>query len=434
MLGWGGLHARELIWGPVLGEAHSREIVIGMQLDGSAEVQILYWESGEPGVEKSTPPIQVQADPYYSTSISISRLKPGTRYEYAILVDEDPLLLPYRLRFSTPPLVHPDAADFPTFTFCLLSGVQRHDPETDSVMRRDQHATGMISQVLAQDPDFILWLGNTYYLRPGEAGSPAAMTRRLEYSRNLPDLMTLLATRPNWATWSTAETEGSALGAFHPHFLQAKTIYAAAWPTLTPTRLREIQPTPRQFYYGDLSFHVLDTNAFRKPEVDGSSEGSAILGQAQIDNLIRQLKSSQAAFKLVCAGSPLIHPGPHAPGLGSDKAEQEYLMERLRQNPIDGLFFLTGGLGMGEFTKRVRSGAVPLYELAVGPLTAPPANSDFNSQNYYREPGTGMKAANYALIRVDGPAGQRKLEITVYNEVNVPVWSAIIHQDDLRHR
>ena len=128
----------------------------------------------------------------------------------------------------------------------------------------------------------------------------------------------------------------------------------------------------------------------------------------------------------------MLQTAPVEPNLQALEEEHVHFQELLRRNPVDGLFFLTGGLGQAELTKRVRPNGYDLYEMASGPLTAPAAASPESAENnYFREPGTIFKNPNYVLFRIQGPKEARQIQIVLYDAENNPAWERIIPAGDL---
>jgi len=100
--------------GPMTGYSTMREVQIWAQTNEEAEVQILYWEEDEPlNIYESDFVSTFKVDAF-TAHITIEDLEPGKKYNYELYINDEKILLPYKLKFQTQELWQwrKDAPDF----------------------------------------------------------------------------------------------------------------------------------------------------------------------------------------------------------------------------------------------------------------------------------------------------------------------------------
>lgn len=395
-----------------------QEARIWLDSEPDHSYELLYWEPNQPEqIWKSAPTEVIGSNPE-PVLLEATALKPGTTYEYAILLDGDPLLLPFRTHWTTPP--NPALEPAPVVTFLAASGFHLPDPSLDPFDSRLVPPDTILESMLAQRPDFLLWLGNTQTLRSVDLGGSSGPRLRTVRNRMHPPLRPLLA-----STLQLGLPGPRDLGPGQP------TAHAYAAGEALRNFSQSWFSTP-QFRWADVDFFFLDTFRYRQESITGFSP-ARILGEAQMIDLLHRLRLSTATFKIILSGTPLLHSAAVYPNLAQNHKELNLLLEALRRNPVDGLFFLTGSSpsGEGSLIKRVRPRNYSLYELNLGSLTNAPESSETRPENYLREPGTRTPSPHYAWIRVTGPSARRILEVTLYDDQEEPIWNINFSPDQL---
>ncbi len=416
--------AARLAAGPMVGAVEMREATIWLQTDEAAEVWVEYWAVFDPDRILRSAPAQTAHTDAFTAKLVLGEVMPGVRYEYAVWLDGEPVLRPYALSFETPPFFR-ERNPPPDFTVALGSGhyVEQEGFEPPYVSLGGGYE--VFDAILAQQPKFMLWLGDSAVMREPDWGSRSGYMGRYTHNRAHPALQPLLGGMPNAFALGAREygpgdatrwfwNRGHALEAFE-HFT-ANPTYGLPGLEGAMTRLR----------WGDADFFLLDVRSHR--ELEGTPK---VLGEAQIDWLISALRRSDARFKIVCAGAPVLNPVEAAPNLREAKREADGLIDRLTDLEIEGLLFLSGGKRFGELTKRVRSGGYDLFDLTVGPLTMAPLESR-EEANYFREPATSTLERHFATISFSGSEAERALTLRVFAINGQELWSRTIPAAELR--
>jgi hypothetical protein len=143
------------------------------------------------------------------------------------------------------------------------------------------------------------------------------------------------------------------------------TAFALYWPA--PNRPLRDSPAAYEFTVGDVACFVLDAYSFADG-VERPAIERAILGEAQRHWLANALAVSEAPFKVIFGGRPLLVPSADGFALHSfDQASRDFL--KILDGPgTDGVVLVTGGGPVGELTRFIRSSGYPLHELSLGPL------------------------------------------------------------------
>ena len=166
-----------------------------------------------------------------------------------------------------------------------------------------------------------------------------------------------------------------------------------------------------QFRYADADFFILDVCSYRN-DTPTSSSLPQILGKEQIEWLRQALVQSEATFKIIIAGAPILNPAHSRSNLGYAEREHTDLLQMLRDARIAGLFFISGGKSYGELTRLVHANSYNLYDLTLGPLTANPGNNK-DELNFFRQPGSSTFERHFAIIEFGGPEEERSLNIRI---------------------
>lgn len=420
--------AADLVAGPLVGPAHPREVTIWVQTSAAATVALAYWEPKKPDQVFTSHPVSTSPSAHGIALLSADRVLPDTRYDYLILLDGQPVAPARRQSFRTGPLVFPGAAP-PPVSFAFLSGHVANDPASDPPYQEPGAGYEVFDAILTQLPDFALWAGATHGLRSADHFGSSARFHRLSASRQDPAIAAFLATLPQLATWGPSDAGPETAGAAWPGLPAARHAFRLAWPAALPSPPDHSPPPDLcdHFRWADCDFFFLDCVSSASPFPTPARYGSA-----QIARLLALLQSSRATFKFIVTGAPVLSPVDAPPNLAHTPAELDGLLEGLRQATPPGVFFLSGGTPFGELTRRVRGGGYDLYDLTTGPLTARPADPASAPANYFREPGTGVFARHFHLLRVTGPADARLLEIKAFDSSGKNLWTRTLAAAELR--
>jgi len=199
------------------------------------------------------------------------------------------------------------------------------------------------------------------------------------------------------------------------------------------------------FNYGDVNVVLLDNRTHRT--VTGLRAAAfggevALLGKPQVDWLVETLKyrrnqsvsSYPSTFNLVCMGSQVLSPW------GRDSyhhypEEWQYLMDRLAEEEIHNVIFVTGDVHFGEVSRMVYPGGgraglpgkagpvgknIIFHEVTTSPLTAGSWSGPDSEANPYRFdifPGEADRVGqrNFATLSFEGSLEDRRAIIRYFD-------------------
>ncbi len=434
------------------GDVTDRSAVVWLRTDGPRKVQI-EWAP----VEEWT---RVEADrgraPYldlartilfettqehdYTLKVTLEGLKPGTRYRYQVLVEQQPPevdSIPVATVAATgefvtapPPGVHAPI----TFVWSGDLGGQHRC--------RDEGAGYPIFDVMRrQQLDFAILEGDLIYSDdtcPSPPNAPggdfAAATldeyrAKHRYQRGAPALQRFLAAVPVFAIWDDHEVGNNFAGPYDPRMPIGRQALLEYWPIRTPpddpVRLY------RQVRFGaDLELFILDTRQYRSRNAEPDGPGKTMLGGAQRAWLLEGLANSTATWKVIATSVPLsipkagnlLTPGNDSWARGPDgtgfQTELEHIVEVILSRRIRNVVWLAADVHyvQGHAYDPDGDGVADFHEFICGPLSAAygrptPPNPVFKPVTLFSATGY----PNFGLVSVKRTA----LEVRILDDRGV---------------
>ncbi|MEM9226409.1 MAG: alkaline phosphatase D family protein [Verrucomicrobiota bacterium] len=413
--------------GPMVGYTDMREAALWVQTAGPSEVKIAYWPKDDPSAYVTTLAVVTEAKDFYTATLVAGPLMPGTEYSYEVILNDKPVSLAYTTGFTTPPDFR-DRFPPPDLTVALGSGNYVNDAPFDPPNRIPGGDYSIFLAIEAKRPDLMIWLGNNIFLREADWGSRSGIFDRYSHNRSVPELQPLLGSLPHLAVWSQHEYGPPQADRYHLGRSHATEAFQSFWAN-PPHREQEGLGNAAAFRWSDVDFFILDDRSFRDLS-DPVKDERSILGEAQLSWLLQSLKQSQATFKIVAMGSPVLNPAESPLHFNAARAEREKLLEEITKADVRGIFFISGGKDFGELTKVVRAGSPDIYEITLGPLTNRPAERT-DELNYFRTPGTSAFQRHFAILEVSGPEEDRKLTVTVYDVNGIEKWTKSIKRSEM---
>ncbi len=408
----------------MLAHVDMREATIWLQAEEPSTLRIRYSEIGTENNFLSAP---VEADPELAltATIHLGKVEPGKTYRYQIL--QDGVETGPAGEFKTQDNYHFRAPP-PDFSFAVGGAHYVMEDGFEPPYQMLGGGYGIFEVIRSASPDFMLWAGNTAHLRRSDFTTRSGILKRFSRTRAIPGLSPLLASIPHYATWSKADFGFHDDGKYASQRALSEAAFKAFWPQ--PVEIPSLEGIPTRFRYADADFFLLDTRSYRDDTPD-SRRLPEILGKPQIEWLRQELMRSDATFKIILSGVPVLNPADNRENLSFAEAEHNALLEMLRRERISGLFILSGGKYYGELTKLVHASNYNLYDLTVGPLTASPRTTK-QELNYFRVPGTTTTERQFAIIRISGPEEDRQLQIQLTSMEGDELWSRTIRAADLQ--
>lgn len=413
-----------LIAGPMLSHVDMREAAIWVQADRTSTVHISYNEIGSP-IKYESAPVKTDQSVAHTANLVLDQVNPGKAYTYQVFQDGQPVGSSYS--FKTPANFY-DITPAPDFTIAVGGAHYVMEDGYEPPYQLLGGGYGIFQTIARANPDLMLWLGNTAHLRRSDFTTQSGVLKRYGAARRIPELANLLATVPHYGIWGNADYSPNQSGRAYSFRNFSENAFKAFWPR--PVSVQSLEGIATRFRYSDVDFFMLDVRSYRDDQPT-SSRTRTILGDAQIDWLREELIRSDATFKVIAAGAPLLNPADSPENLSYADQEHTRLLDMFRREQISGLFFLSGGKYHGELTKLVHTNSYNLYDLTVGPLTATPSDN-LQELNYFRVPATSAFERQFALIDFHGPEENRQLTIRMMTMEGEELWSRTLQEKMLR--
>ena len=417
--------AAGLASGPMLASLEMREAKIWVQTDEPSIVRVNYAETGNTQTRQWSLPVETDPKFTNTATVVLPGIEPGKRYTYRIELNGD--LETTAHQFRSPDFYHGRTPP-PDFSFAVGGAHYKTEEGFEPPYQILGAGYGIFETIASANPEFMLWLGNTAHLRSSDWTTQSGYLKRYSAARGTAELRPLLAGIPHYATWGEADYGAPGTGALSSYRGYAETAFRAFWPR--PVEIAELPGIATRFRYADVDFFLLDTRSHRN-ETPSSDQPFEILGKAQIEWLRQEVLRSEATFKIIAAGAPILNPAKSPGNLSFAETEQTNLLQTLRSEEIDGLFFLSGGKYYGELTRLVHANSYNLFDLTVGPLTANPRDNR-EELNFFRMPGTSTFERHFAMLDVTGPEDDRSITIRILSAEGNELWKREIRASELK--
>ena len=408
----------------MLSDLSFREAQIWVQTDSAASVRIEYSDITNPKKSYYSPRVLTEDSSAFTANLILSKVEPGIQYRYRVELNGKTIEPFYTF---TSPVYFYEKAPPPDVKVALAGAHYNIEDPFEPPYRKYGGAYGIFKKVYKEAPDLMLWVGNTAYLRESDRDSKSGYHKRYSKARSGIKPKELLAEIPHFAVWSSGDygslNSGREMSLKHT----AQSAFLNFWPKSGSVSHQDSLCYSHKI--SDIEFFFLDSQSQRSTN-NNPDEISQIFSIQQIEWLKNALIESKATFKIIVSGAPILNPSKNKKNLSFAEREKAQLLEQLKINKIEGLFFVSGGSYKGELTRIVHSSFYSFYDLTVGPSTANPIDSD-TELNFFRIPGTNTFERQYAIIDIFGQETDRKLKMTVFNLAGVELWSRIIGKEEL---
>jgi alkaline phosphatase D len=415
--------------GPMTGYSEMREAMLWVQTSRAARVRFEYWDSLAPGTRLHTAEVATEARTAFTARLVADQVEPGRVYHYELLLDGSRVPLGRPLRFRTQALWQ-WREDPPAFRIALGSCFYVNEPAYD----RPGTPYGSDFQVLdaigRARPDAMLWLGDNTYLREADWFSRTGILRRWTHTRSHPGLQPLLGAMHHYATWDDHDYGPDDADRSYRDKRTTREAFGLFWANPAAV-FGEEEGVTTMFRWADVDFFLLDDRWWRVPN-DRKGGGRTMLGHAQREWLVDALVASRAPFKIVVLGGQVLNPARRFEALATYPEEREWLLARIAEEGISGVFFVSGDIHHTELARLERPGSYPLYDLSVSPLTAGISRVRPDDGNTLRLPETVVEEHNFATLDFSGPRTDRQMVITVWNADGERKWERVVKARELR--
>jgi alkaline phosphatase D len=450
--------AAELANGPMVGYATMAEVLIWVQTDSQATVRVDYWPLDDPETVIRTDSVVTEKSSAHVAKCLADGVREGTRYGYAVYIDDRKVEPKFRsgykagpipLTFQTPPNWRfresgHEVQDF-TVGFGSCAYINEPDGGYDRMNPEPYGAAYQIFEAVHEvDPDLFIWLGDNVYYREPDWSSRTGMIHRWTHDRATPELGPMLATIPQYAIWDDHDYGPNDIGQDFWNKAASKEIFTLFTGNQT-AGLPELPGIFTYFAWGDVHFYLTDNRTYRtahKTNPGPFGYNPRMLGKAQIDWMVDLMKyhriqsesSYPCSFHVVAMGNPVLSPYDkdslrHLPD------EWQYLFDRLVEEEIHNVIFLSGDVHSSEVSRMTYTGGgepgvagksgqsgegYVFWDITSSPMTAGPWEGAPAEDNPHRVdifPGEPDRYGdrNFTTLSFAGEMSERRAIIRFYD-------------------
>ncbi|MDO8896148.1 MAG: alkaline phosphatase D family protein [Bacteroidales bacterium] len=414
--------------GPMLGYSEMREVMLWVQTNREAQVQIIYQSKDGSDVSRRTKTVKTSKENAFIAHLIADSVMPGKKYTYQLKIDGEAVSFPYKTEFQTQ-TIWKWRGDPPEFSFLTGSCTYINQVEHDRPGNTYGGDYRIFENMATQNADFMLWLGDNIYLREPDWNSWTGITERYTHGRSIKELQPFLAATHHYAIWDDHDfgPNDSDKGFFNKN--QTMKAFELFWGNPT-YGVGDIKGAITSFQWGDADFFLLDNRWYRDPDFL-QKENKTILGEAQLQWLFENLVTSTATFKIVALGGQFLSDAAVYElysNYGFDK-ERQKIIDFIHQHKIKNVVFVTGDVHFTEMSVLKDEGKPTIWDLTFSTMTAGanPYGNDW--KNNLRVPGTVVTERNFGKVSFRGENKNRELVVECFNTDNELKWQRIIKQE-----
>ena len=454
-----------LINGPMPTASTMNEVLIWAQTSEPAEIYIEYWpENSDPSQSLTSTPVRSSPETAHVAKVLVTEgIQPGQRYSYRVFLDGIAQDLYFRnvyrsrekipMTFQAKPrwrFVPDGDVSHRIFDFRIAAGSCAYINENGYDREGGKpygDAYHIFESIYEKQPNLMIWLGDAVYYRENDFESRSGMIHRWTHDRSIPELRALLANTHHFAIWDDHDYGPNDIGSSYTHKGTAKEVFDLFWGNPS-SGLPETPGIFTYFNWGDANFYLLDnrsylTTSVSKPEAFGKQK--RLLGQEQVDWLIDHLswaqsqmshdgKSYPARFNIICIGNQVLSEDDNPHHYRNFPNEWSYLIDRIVEEGIDGVVFLSGDVHHGEVNRMEYIGGgnpgIPgkagkldqsyiFHEITSSPLTAGagsgPARNGARYDIFDESDVDRVGQRNFVTLDFKGPLDNRRIEIRYFD-------------------
>ncbi|MEM9681262.1 MAG: alkaline phosphatase D family protein, partial [Bacteroidota bacterium] len=351
--------------GPMVGYSDYREVLIWVQTTTAADVKIEYTD--ENGQAKFTETVSTTKEGDFIAKLFPSEVDYGKTYTYKLYINDQRVPRNYKLEFQTQALWQ-WRTDPPDFSFAIGSCFYANETKDDRPGKPYGGQYVIFNSILKKDPDFMVWLGDNIYLRTPDFLTERGIRHRNRHARSTPELQPLLGSVHHYATWDDHDYGPNDADASYANKKLTEDAFNDYWGNLN-TDVANIGGVTSHFLWNDVEFFMMDNRYHRDPNRK-QTPNKEYLGKEQLDWLIKALTSSRASFKIVCIGGQTISDAAVYENYATYPEERQELLQRLHDEKISGVVFMSGDRHHTEISRMERPEAYPLVDITCSPLTS----------------------------------------------------------------
>lgn len=410
--------------GPMVGYSEMKEVAVWIQLKEAAEVFMEYQIEGDPSKVFRTKTYRPEKEKAYCATMIADEVEPGLKYDYSIYINDVKLDFPYPTQFRTQDLWHwrREPTDF---KFTIGSCFYINDEQYDRPGRPYGGGYEILTAIYKSRPEFMIWLGDNYYLREADWFTTTGYHHRASHTRATKELQPLLASVHHYAIWDDHDYGPNDSDRTWKLKNTAVETFNTFWAN-PPFDLNLGGGITNYFQWSDCDFYLLDNRYHKSP----NSQPGTVLGRIQLEWLKSMLLESKASFKFVCVGGMFLSTAARFENFSKAAPdERDELIKFIQDNSISGVIFLTGDRHFAELSALQEDGKVSIYDFTSSPLTASPASAFGRDEvNDNKVPGTSYFDRNFGEIQVTGDRKNRIATINLKNSNGDVIWSHVVRK------
>jgi alkaline phosphatase D len=341
--------------GPILGGIGSSSVRVWLRAEASADWAVVVWPEDLPDQVRRIPGTRLQTNTDNIGVITVTGLRPSTRYAYRIeLGHPDQALHPVSNASNT----------FHTLADAGESGHLRVVVGSDIGSNPEQP---IFDQIGALQPDLLLLLGDQIY---ADQVSPdvAGYAQKYVATWQIANLANLLRNVPSFMMWDDHEIIDNYFDGKSDRFPPALLAYELFVEGRNPTPVRA-GAHHYSFDAGDVAFFVLDERSHRSSEMNPDGPDKTMLGPDQKEDLFEWLLCSTAKVKIIA--SPVTFSDWATTGEDDWMAyatEREEILSFIEHHRVDNVLLLSGDQHWSAVFRQQRR-HYTLYEFMPTPLS-----------------------------------------------------------------
>ncbi len=414
--------------GPMVGYSDYRDVLIWVQTTSKANVKIEY--STEGGDNKFTETIGTTKKGDFIAKLYPSDVAYGKTYTYKLYINDIFVPRDYKLEFQTQTLWQ-WRTEPPDFSFAIGSCFYANEAKDDRPGKPYAGGYEIFNSILEKDPDFMLWLGDNIYLRTPDFFTERGLRHRHRQTRATPELQPLLGSVHHYATWDDHDYGPNNSDGSYVNKKKSESAFNDYWGNLN-TNAAGNGGISSYFLWNDVAIFMMDNRYHRDPNQKLSNK-KQYLGEEQLNWLINALTSSKATFKIVCIGGQIISDADVYENYATYPEERKELLNRLDEEKIEGVIFMSGDRHHTEISKMERPDAYPLIDITCSPLTSKTyAVSDEGNSHLLKDKTFSQR--NFGVVNVSGARLDRTLVLTIYDQKGDKVWDYSIKASDVSYK
>jgi alkaline phosphatase D len=429
----------KIIAGPMLGHVEQRTAKVWVEVTPGTQAGLWYWKKGDFGNKKYVVPIKPLTNWFLPLTFEIVGLDYNTAYEYKISLNAKSTVTAKPDGTFTTTDIWAFRKPAPDITFLAGSCAYFNEAAYDRPGNPYGGDTSIFTTMANENAGFMIWMGDNWYTREGDYGSPWGLYYRAHRDRSLRFLQPLLKNMSHYATWDDHDFGPNDMGAAYIYSAESRDVFRSYWAN--PTYGKDNSGVYTKMMKSDVDFFLMDDRTFRdadhlKDSVGGKpNPDKKMWGAVQMQWLKNQLKMSPASFKIIVNGSQVLNPASPFDCLWHYPVEFRELMDFLKQESIRGVLFMSGDRHHSEIIKYEQPDFYTLYDITSSPLSAGVAKAaGVEKDNAARVEGTLVEQASYARFRVSGKQGARLLAVEFLDVKGNKISSWSVMQGELIKR